>query len=129
MICDLNFFKEINDTYGHQTGDNVLIFTAKCWAENLPEPHILARLGGDEFVMFFEGITSKDQFLQKISAACRSFERNILKQEKLTIEIVPSIGLAFVDEDGTEYEELYHICDERMYEDKRLIKERILSNV
>ena len=54
MICDLNFFKEVNDKYGHLTGDNVLIFTANCLRDNLPNPHILARLGGDEFIMFFE---------------------------------------------------------------------------
>lgn len=127
MICDLNFFKEINDTYGHQTGDNVLIFTANCWHENLPKPHILARLGGDEFVMFFENIQSKDQFLKQINEARHAFRLNLYKQNDIEIEIVPSIGIAFVEEDGNDYEHLYHICDVRMYEDKKIIKEHYLK--
>ncbi|MFF5996071.1 GGDEF domain-containing protein [Lysinibacillus sp. KU-BSD001] len=126
MICDLNFFKEINDTYGHQTGDNVLIFTANCWGENLPKPHILARLGGDEFVMFFEQIESKEKFLKQINEARYAFQVNLYKQDDIEIEIVPSIGIVFVEEDGIDYEHLYHTCDVRMYEDKKNIKEQYL---
>lgn len=127
IICDLNFFKAINDTYGHQTGDNVLVFTANCLRENLPKPHILARLGGDEFVMFFEEIESKEQFLQQITEARCTFQLNLYKQDEIEIEIVPSLGIAFVDEDGTDYEHLYHTCDVRMYEDKKIIKEQYLQ--
>lgn len=126
MICDLNFFKEINDAYGHLTGDNVLIFTANCWRENLPKPHILARLGGDEFVMFFEHIKSKEKFLKQINEARYAFQVNLYKQDDIEIEIVPSIGIAFIEEDGIDYEYLYHTCDVRMYEDKKKIKEQYL---
>ena len=127
MICDLNFFKEINDKYGHLTGDNVLIFTANCWHENLPKPHILARLGGDEFVMFFEQIGSKEKFLKQIEKARDVFRVNLYKQDNIEIEVVPSIGIAFVEEDGIDYEHLYHTCDVRMYEDKKYIKEQSRS--
>lgn len=124
MICDLNFFKEINDVYGHLTGDNVLIFTANCLGENLPKPHILARLGGDEFVIFFEKIQSKEQFLKQIDEARDVFRVNLFKQDDIEIEVVPSIGIAFSGEDGNDYEHLYHTCDVRMYEDKKSIKEQ-----
>lgn len=124
MICDLNFFKEINDIYGHLTGDNVLIFTAKCWQENLPNPHILARLGGDEFIMFFEDIESKEKLINKINKIRYVFQENLYEQEDIEIEVVPSIGVAFIEEDGTDYERLYHVCDKRMYEDKKKIKEQ-----
>ena len=62
MLCDLNFFKEINDVYGHLTGDNVLVFASNCWRENLPNPHILARLGGDEFIMFLSRLNQRKSF-------------------------------------------------------------------
>ncbi|MEK4701736.1 diguanylate cyclase [Solibacillus sp. FSL R7-0668] len=127
IICDLNFFKAINDTYGHQTGDNVLVFTANCFRENLPRPHILARLGGDEFVMFFEEFESKEQFLQQINEVRHTFQVNLYKQDDIEIEIVPSLGIAFVEEDGVDYEQLYHTCDVRMYEDKKIIKEQYLQ--
>ena len=126
MICDLNFFKEINDVYGHLTGDNVLIFTENCWRENLPNPHILARLGGDEFIMFFEQIESKEKFIKQINEVRYVFQENLYKQDDIEIEVVPSIGVAFIEEDGIDYEFLYHTCDTRMYEDKKNIKEQYL---
>lgn len=128
IVCDLNFFKEINDTYGHFTGDNVLIFTANCWHGNLPKPHILARLGGDEFVMFFEQIVSKEQFLQQIKEVRTIFKNEWYKQDTITIEIVPSIGISFIEEEGANYEILYQICDERMYADKKKLKEYYVLN-
>lgn len=124
MICDLNFFKEINDVYGHLTGDNVLIFTANCWRENLPNPHILARLGGDEFIMFFEEIESKDKFIEQIDKVRHAFKQNLYKRDDIEIEVEPSIGIAFIEEDGIDYEYLYHACDTRMYEDKNKTKEQ-----
>ncbi|HWJ77100.1 MAG TPA: histidine kinase N-terminal 7TM domain-containing protein [Niallia sp.] len=126
MICDLNFFKEINDVYGHLTGDNVLIFTANCLLENLPNPHILARLGGDEFIMFFEQIESKEKFIKEINEMRYVFQVNLYKRDGIEIEVVPSIGVAFVGEDGIDYEHLYHTCDTHMYEDKKNIKEQYL---
>ncbi|MER2107043.1 MAG: GGDEF domain-containing protein [Solibacillus sp.] len=46
ILSDLNFFKAINDTHGHQIGDEVLTFTAQSFSNYLPRPHVLARLGG-----------------------------------------------------------------------------------
>lgn len=126
MLCDLNFFKEINDVYGHLTGDNVLIFTANCWRGNLPNPHILARLGGDEFIMFFEQIESKDKFIEQINEVRNVFKENLYKRDDIEIEVVPSIGVAFIEEDGIDYEFLYYTCDKRMYKDKKNIKEHYL---
>ena len=126
MICDLNFFKEINDKHGHLTGDNVLIFTANCLRDSLPNPHILARLGGDEFIMFFEYIDSKEKLLNQINEARFIFQKNLYKLDHIEIEVVPSIGISFVEEDGIDYEYLYHTCDARMYEDKKHIKEQYL---
>ncbi|SMF59559.1 diguanylate cyclase (GGDEF) domain-containing protein [Paenibacillus barengoltzii] len=124
IICDLNFFKEINDTYGHQIGDQVLIFTARFWREHLPKPHLFARLGGDEFVMFFEEINSEDLFLKQVNKVRNAFQYNLYRQDQIQIEIVPSIGVAFVGEDGMNYEQLYHTCDTRMYDDKKTVKEQ-----
>lgn len=123
MLCDLNFFKEINDVYGHLTGDKVLIFAADCWRECLPVPNILARLGGDEFIMFFEQIESKEKFFKQINEIRHVFQMNLYKRDNIEIEVVPSMGIAFVKEEGSDYEHLYHTCDTRMYEDKKNTKE------
>lgn len=127
MICDLNCFKEVNDVYGHLTGDNVLIFTADCWRDNLPNPHLIARLGGDEFIVFFEAIESKKIFINKINDVRNIFKQNHFKREGIEIEVEPSIGIAFVEEEAVDYEHLYHTCDTRMYEDKKKMKEQYQS--
>lgn len=124
MLCDLNFFKEINDEYGHLTGDNVLIYVANCLHENLPNPHILARLGGDEFIIFFEQIESRETFIKQINDIRSVFQKNLYNQDDIEIEVVPSMGISFVQEDGLHYEHLYHTCDKRMYKDKKMIKEK-----
>src|SRR5690606_537165 len=105
------------------TGDNVLVFVANCWRENLPNPHVLARLGGDEFIMFFEQIESKEKFLKQLNEIRYVFQKNLYKREDIKIEVVPSMGIAFVKEDGLDYKTLYHTCDTRMYEDKKNTKE------
>lgn len=124
MLCDLNFFKEINDEYGHLTGDNVLVFVANCLRKYIPNPSILARLGGDEFIVFFEQIESKEKLIKQINEMRLVFQKNFYKQDNIEIEVVPSMGIAFVKEDGLHYDHLYHICDKRMYKDKKYIKEK-----
>lgn len=68
-----------------------------------------------------------NNFLQQITEARCAFQLNLYKQDEIAIEIVPSLGIAFVDEDGTDYEHLYHVCDVRMYEDKKIMKEQFLQ--
>lgn len=68
--------------------------------------------------------TGSDFVWGQIKEARHAFRFNLYKQDDIEIEIVPSIGIAFVEEDGTDYEHLYHICDVRMYEDKKTVKEQ-----
>ncbi|MET2831313.1 GGDEF domain-containing protein [Mesorhizobium shangrilense] len=53
MLIDLDGFKSVNDTYGHRTGDELLVRIARRIEEEAPEGSTLARIGGDEFVLFF----------------------------------------------------------------------------
>ncbi len=123
ILCDLNFFKAINDTYGHQVGDQVLCFTAQSFEKYLPQPYTLARLGGDEFIMFYEVTSNSTIFAQAIETVRQKFKEHHFIQDNIDIEIIPSFGIAYTGKDGTNYDELYKICDARMYEDKKRIKE------
>lgn len=124
ILCDLNFFKAINDTYGHQVGDQVLCFTAQSFEKYLPQPYTLARLGGDEFIIFYEVTSNSAIIAQAIDKVRQQFRDNHFIQDAIDIEIIPSFGIAYTGKDGTNYDELYKICDARMYEDKKKIKER-----
>lgn len=61
LMVDLNKFKAINDTYGHATGDTVLITVAKRLTASVRASDTVARLGGDEFVLIIQSIESADQ--------------------------------------------------------------------
>jgi diguanylate cyclase len=57
-ICDIDFFKSINDTHGHDTGDRVLQFVSDILRENCGDHAYISRHGGEEFVMIFDGISA-----------------------------------------------------------------------
>lgn len=122
VLADLNYFKLINDQYGHIIGDQVLIHVASIFKNSLPDPKIFARLGGDEFVVFYETIHSKEQFIKVIDNLRLQFKLQPFQMEELVINVEPSIGISYVGLDSHDYDELYHIADMRMYEDKKRIK-------
>ncbi|MBE0496663.1 MAG: diguanylate cyclase [Campylobacterales bacterium] len=118
MFIDLDHFKAINDTLGHDVGDSVLVEAGKRIAKTLREIDVLARFGGDEFVILVGFI--------KAEAEAALIARRILKvfEEKITIQnhalrVTPSIGISFYPEDGEEYSTLIKKADLAMYEAKK----------
>ena len=62
VLCDIDFFKRFNDTWGHQTGDQIIRFVAGCLTRHAPESHVVARYGGEEFGIVMPGATPEDAF-------------------------------------------------------------------
>ncbi len=60
VLCDIDFFKRFNDTWGHQTGDQIIRFVAGCLTRHAPESHIVARYGGEEFGIVMPGATPEE---------------------------------------------------------------------
>lgn len=122
LYVDLNDFKPINDTYGHQIGDTVLIYVAKCLKTCVRQGDIVARLGGDEFVALL--------FKANQSAAHNTQERlsrrlqQTLELESHSLRITASIGVASHPGDGCTLSELLHCADQAMYRDKRHYRDR-----
>lgn len=115
LMMDLDGFKEINDTYGHQMGDRVLCQVAdemKVWFE---EPHLCARLGGDEFVVFLKEMESKEAVVRTARHFCRDVG-NLLGGEKDT-KFTLSIGIAVAERKDT-FETLYKKADLALYRAK-----------
>jgi diguanylate cyclase (GGDEF)-like protein len=96
LFLDLDKFKSINDTYGHQAGDSVLQFTAKVIKSLIEDPHLVARYGGEEISIILKG---------KDSSAAHGIAEQIRKaieNESMTfarkkIPVTASIGVATVD--------------------------------
>lgn len=120
-LLDIDDFKKINDTYGHQTGDDTIVAVANAIKASFRSNDIFMRLGGDEFAVYMRGVTKPD--LAKIRIA-RLFE-NISRIELVDIpkgSIAISLGAVIVDAvDGVieeDYTGVYKRADAQMYKCK-----------
>ena len=120
-LLDIDEFKKINDTYGHQTGDDTIVAVANAIKASFRSNDIFMRLGGDEFAVYMRGVTKPE--LAKIRVA-RLFE-NIARIELEKIPrgtITISLGAVIVEsKDGVieeQYEDVYKRADIEMYKCK-----------
>ena len=118
MFIDLDNFKRVNDTMGHQVGDEMLRAISQRLAALLRESDSLGRLGGDEFVIILEKIRSRD--------VVAAISRKILNRLSIPLlinntEIIPScsIGISVYPDDSSDYNELLRMADIAMYEAKK----------
>ena len=112
LLLDLDGFKPVNDSYGHEMGDRILRQVAQRFSRSLPSGAILARLGGDEFGVIAEG--SDDATLELASALKATLSYPFIINGK-SISIGVSIGHVRNDGKG----DLLHRADLAMYEAKR----------
>ncbi len=120
MFLDLDGFKSINDTHGHQAGDETLREIADRLEGLSRESDIVARLGGDEFVIVFTEITDKANdpivFAQRIISA---IGQPVAIGNDKKIKVGASIGIALFPDDATDVERLLINADQAMYSAKR----------
>ena len=104
----------MNDTYGHQQGDEFLIRVGEVIRENLRESDIVVRIGGDEFVALVKNLPDEEtaySIAEKICAAVQESEK--LKHRDLTAAV--SIGITIAPAHGQSFQSLYHCADQAMY--------------
>jgi diguanylate cyclase (GGDEF)-like protein/PAS domain S-box-containing protein len=121
LFCDLDGFKDINDTWGHAAGDSVLTAVAYRLREAMRPTDTVARLGGDEFLVLCENLPDKEQS-RRIEARLREAIRrpiSWLGGEQLNVDV--SIGVAFASRSMTATD-LLHAADAAMYDAKRTRK-------
>lgn len=122
LFLDLDGFKEINDTYGHHKGDEVLVIIGKRLAGVLRDSDSTARMGGDEFAALLEGDIS--------TASARAVAEKVIAAidaplPDLSHRVSASVGLALYPWDGADADTLLHSADQAMYRAKRLGKNRL----
>lgn len=117
LYIDLDKFKPVNDTYGHDAGDAVLINVAQQMKETLPSNALIARLGGDEFcaVLF----NSKKENLPNLIKTLKETLSIPFDYKNQNIVIGASIGVSFYPDDGNDPEALLKIADQGMYNEKK----------
>lgn len=117
IIADINNFKQVNDRYGHATGDDALILCATLISRHTRESDIVCRLGGDEFAILLPS-TDKQHAQASIERLQQAFQQNPLKIPGETLQLQMSFGLAEVEPHTDNVRALYKAADLSMYKDK-----------
>jgi diguanylate cyclase (GGDEF)-like protein/PAS domain S-box-containing protein len=123
LFLDLDGFKEVNDTLGHEAGDRLLMETARRLESCVRPGDTVARLGGDEFVLLLESVSDQSEAVriaERVAAALR--EPFLLDGEEAVVS--SSIGIEVATSPGIDAEELLSRADAAMYEAKNAGKAR-----
>lgn len=122
-VVDLDDFKRVNDTFGHPTGDELLIASARRLHESVRETDLVARVGGDEFVVVISGITDgtieavTTRIIERLAAPVTIHDR--------TVQTTVSIGVAFTTGD-TDPDQAFRDADAAMYLAKARGRNRVV---
>ena len=124
IILDLDRFKSINDEYGHDVGDDVLVTVAQNLSRAVREEDYMYRYGGEEFVIALPG-ANLDIARERAQEACRKVRALRIDTEKGTLQITISAGVATFPEHGNTQEELIVQADKALYLAKQSGRDRI----
>lgn len=124
-FVDLNFFKNINDSYGHEAGDKILIQVAKALSSSIRGADMAARIGGDEFVVLLTDINDKEDSFRAITNIHQAIAQPLTFKD-VDIVVTASIGVAIFPNDGVQIDELLSKADQAMFKDK--IAHKVLNS-
>lgn len=117
LLLDLDHFKKVNDTFGHQAGDQLLKRFVETLERNLNKSDILARIGGEEFAILLSQINSNDAHIlaEKIR---KEIENDFMTYEGQDIRVTTSIGISENRETDTSFEDIFLRADMALYQAK-----------
>jgi len=115
MFLDLDNFKEVNDKFGHDIGDQLLQGVAKRFSKLLRKTDTICRLGGDEFIILLPRLTQPRENAVDVALKIFSSLSELFLIKGNQIHITTSIGIALYPDDGDEEEALIKTADKAMY--------------
>jgi diguanylate cyclase (GGDEF)-like protein len=118
LFLDLDDFKDINDSYGHAMGDEVLRATGHSLRESLRDSDVVARLGGDEFVVLLNSLRDADRDVRSVASAVEDELARPRLVNGARLRIRASVGWVIHDGQASA-DEILRMADARMYEHKR----------
>ncbi len=127
MFIDINDFKSINDRFGHDIGDKVLMEFAYRLCNHVREDDLVARYAGDEFVVITENINSNEDLAIIKSNIETALAAPLQVTKSATVNIGGAIGIAYFPEDADNAKDLLIVADINMYDHKTEFKKQSLS--
>jgi diguanylate cyclase (GGDEF)-like protein len=123
LYLDLDGFKMVNDTYGHQSGDELLIAIARRMSAAVREADSLARIGGDEFVAVLEDLENPEDFVPIVLRLLQAASEPVRVRENI-VHVSVSIGVALFPIHAEDGDMLVRQADQAMYAAKEQGKNR-----
>ena len=117
LFIDLDRFKNINDTQGHETGDQLLKVVAQRLRKCVRDADVVVRMGGDEFVIIFRGISSYEEVTRSANRIIESLKAPVRIAER-QLQASASLGISIYPRDGSSMVELLKHSDMAMYQAK-----------
>lgn len=124
IVCDIDNFKKVNDTYGHECGDEVLKTISSVLSSLTRGQDFLCRWGGEEFIVFLHNI-DKDMARTIAERIREKIQETEMQFGDTKLHITMTFGVASVTETD-DYEELFNLADSRMYEGKKSGKNKVV---
>ena len=117
ILMDIDLFKDVNDTYGHQAGDHVLIHMAKVIKKSVHKAMTFSRIGGEEFALLINtmSIYEAKSLAEEIRAEVEKEKFIYLKEN---IDITISIGIAMYHKDDSDFSDIFARADQALYNAK-----------
>ena len=128
VIFDIDYFKQINDKYGHHVGDLVLKESSTIFQSHIREEDILCRIGGEEFTIILPH-TSKDKAFELVERIRSVIENNIFKTDQNEdISITISFGISSISKTDDKYDEILQRADKALYKAKKTGRNKVVSS-
>ena len=126
IMFDLDYFKEINDTYGHRAGDMVLVRTAEMMKELCSGKDVCARYGGEEFIMLLSDAQPKEACI-KANLLCKTICNTVFSFEGQDFSVTASFGVStFFPNEGVAWDLVLSKADTALYKAKRAGKNQVV---
>lgn len=123
-MMDIDFFKKVNDTYGHEAGDEVLVKVASCLEETARDDNLAVRWGGEEFIIYFPDMKREQAYLA-IEELRKQIEDMVIRTGGQEIRVTITGGIA-AGMPGSSYEKVIKSADEKLYIGKQQGRNRVI---
>jgi diguanylate cyclase (GGDEF)-like protein len=126
VLLDVDFFKTVNDRFGHHVGDRALQLLAGTLKEAVRETDHTARIGGEEFALLL--LRCDRNLALEISERVRRQIRNLVIEElpEIDMDLSASVGVAFFPDDGADPKTLMRVADDALYKAKRRGRDQVV---
>jgi diguanylate cyclase (GGDEF)-like protein len=127
MMLDVDEFKQVNDTYGHAVGDQVLQGVAECCRQELREVDVIGRYGGDEFAVMLPetGLPAARQIAERLR---KRIAQRVLDTNAGQVTVTVSLGVALLNDEHLALETLFDHADQALYVAKQSGRNRVCSS-